>query len=113
MKKDITEAMWADKVVDLAHIYDWKVAHFRPCQTKHGWRTAVQYDGKGFPDLVLCHESRGNAVLFRELKAEGCKPTPEQKLWGDWLTSAGADYRIWQPSDWDLVMATLAVGSRR
>lgn len=110
MKKDVTEQQWSDKVVDLAHIYGWKCAHFRPCRTQHGWRTAVQYDGKGWPDLFLCNH---NQMLFRELKAEGEKLTPEQQNWRDWLLDAGADWRIWEPSDWELVMATLAVRSRR
>jgi hypothetical protein len=48
----ITEAAFLRQVLDLAKLRGWRTAHFRPAQTSRGWRTAVQGDGAGFPDLV-------------------------------------------------------------
>lgn len=43
------ERQWQAQVIELARILGWRVAHFRPALTKHGWRTPVQADGAGFP----------------------------------------------------------------
>lgn len=59
-----TEAMFQIEIIELARILGWRVAHFRPAQTRHGWRTPVAADGKGFPDLVLVRER----VIYAELK---------------------------------------------
>src|SRR4051794_27414866 len=50
------EAVFQDQVIEIAHIYRWRVAHFRPAQTSRGWRTPVAADGMGFPDLVLIRQ---------------------------------------------------------
>lgn len=92
------ELEWMGSVVSLARPLGWRVAHFRPARTVHGWRTAGSYDAAGFPDLVLVHPER-RLVLWRELKAEGEPLRPEQKLWRDWLTDAGADWGVWTPRD--------------
>ena len=70
----------------------WRCAHFRPARTVHGWRTAVQGDGKGFPDWVLVHDRGG--VVFVELKTSRGKLTPAQEAWGEALIRAGAIYRV-------------------
>lgn len=92
----MSEADLLDNTVELAHLFGWKCAHFRPAMTKHGWRTPVAADGKGWPDLVLCRDR----VLFVELKSDIGKRTPEQEQWGDTLYHAGADYFVWRPADW-------------
>src|SRR4030095_7136207 len=88
-----TEAHWYGTVIDAARIAGWRVAHFRPARTAKGWRTAVQGDGKGFPDSVLVHAGAGR-VWFVELKLDGAKPTLEQQQWGESLIRAGAVYRL-------------------
>lgn len=85
-------------VLDLAKLGGWKCAHFRPALTKHGWRTPVSADGKGFPDLVLTHPRRG-LVLFRELKTDSGPLQPEQIAWLGALRGAGADADTWRPRD--------------
>lgn len=50
----------------------------------------------GFPDLVLVGRGR---VLYRELKTETGRVSPEQKVWLDALQSAGQDAGIWRPPD--------------
>lgn len=62
---DISEKAWQSQVLDLARIFGWTVAHFRPAQTSKGWRTPVAADGAGFPDLLLVRDR----VLYVELKA--------------------------------------------
>ena len=103
------ENNWMGWIVDLAHWHGYKVAHFRPARTAHGWRTAGQYDAKGFPDLVMINPEQGR-VLFREIKSDGGRLDDDQALWRNWLVSAGADWGLWQPKDRDDVVATLTDG---
>lgn len=96
-------------VMEMAGTFGWYVAHFRPALTKHGWRTPVSADGKGFPDLVLVNPTMGK-ILYRELKADKGKLSPEQVQWGEWLTAAGADYAVWRPADWKVIVFELSGG---
>ena len=92
----MSEQQLLDAVVDLAHFYGWKVAHFRPAMTAKGWRTPVSADGKGFPDLVLVK----GRVIFVELKSQKGKVTEEQYLWGQALVKSRQEYYFFRPSDW-------------
>lgn len=84
-------------VIDLAQLFGWRVAHFRPGLTARGeWRTAVAGDGKGFPDLVLVRDR----VLYRELKSARGTLSVEQQDWIYVLKLAGADIDVWHPADW-------------
>jgi hypothetical protein len=94
----VTETELQDAVIGCARLLGWLVAHFRPALTKHGWRTPVAADGKGFPDLVLAHPLHG--VLWRELKDAAGKVTVEQAIWLSRLEAAGADVAVWRPADW-------------
>lgn len=71
-------------------------AHFRPAWTEKGWRTPVQGDGKGFPDLVLV----GRRLIYRELKSDRGQLDAHQRAWRDWLLAAGEDWAVWRPADW-------------
>lgn len=102
----ISETDWSNWVAELAHIHHWAVAHWRPAQTNHGWRTACQYDAAGFPDLILVHPLR-QLVLYRELKVGRNKLDEKQWQWRHWLTQAGADWDIWTPADRDEVVRIL------
>lgn len=103
-----TEAGFQRAVLDLARLRKWHVAHFRPAMTKSGmWVTAVQADGKGFPDLVMV---RGCRLIFAELKAEKGRVAPEQTEWLTRLMGAGAECYIWRPRDWDSIAVILAEG---
>jgi hypothetical protein len=46
-------------------------------------------------------------VLYRELKREGGRVSPVQRVWIDWLERHGADVAVWKPSDWPLIERTL------
>jgi hypothetical protein len=51
----------------------------------------------GFPDCVILGAGR---VMFRELKRQRGKPTPDQQCWLDGLAACGEDTGVWRPSDW-------------
>lgn len=92
----MTESDLLAAVLDLAAVLKWRTAHFRPARTESGWRTAVSGDGKGFVDLVLVKDR----VLFVELKSMTGRQSREQIEWMIDLRAAGADYRLWTPTDW-------------
>lgn len=109
MARGITpEASFQSAVIDLAHLYQWRVAHFRRARTKHGWTTAVGAEGKGWPDLILCHERRG-IILVRELKVPPNRTTSEQDEWLRVLRAVGVDAGVWTPRDWPNIEYTLEV----
>ena len=93
----------------MAHLYGWKVAHFRKARTKRRWITAVGADGKGWPDLLLCHEQRG-VTIARELKVPPNKTTPEQDEWLRVLNVCNISAKVWEPLDWNEIERTLTTG---
>jgi hypothetical protein len=91
------EKQLQDAVIDLARMYKWKVAHFRPARMKDGgWRTPLQGDASGFPDLVLVRER----VVFVELKGPRGKLSETQVQWQHYLLDAGAEWYCWTPREW-------------
>jgi hypothetical protein len=92
----VKEADLQRGVIERAQQLRWKVMHPLPGQTKKGWATATQGDGKGYPDLTLVRER----IIFVELKAAAKYLTREQKLWRDWLLAAGAEWYMWKPLQW-------------
>jgi hypothetical protein len=96
----VTERQLQDAVIACARLLGWKVAHFRPAQTAKGWRTPVEADGAGFPDLILAHPSNGMAVYAVELKAAAGRILPAQQGWLDVLEQAGCHTAVWRPDDW-------------
>ena len=101
LAKSMTEDQLLTNVLDAARKLGWRSVHFRPAKTEKGWRTAVQGDGKGFPDLVLAN---GRRLLFVELKSERGKPSAEQDIWLAVLRVSGVagpvQTFIWRPSNW-------------
>ena len=65
----------------------------------NGWTVYHTYDSRrsepGFPDLVLVRDR----VLFRELKTDAGRMSKAQEAWGQKLTEAGADFKVWRPKD--------------
>ena len=104
-----SEREFSDSVAEVAHLYGWRIAHFRPARTVHGWRTPAQYDGAGFPDCVLVQPVRG-LTWFRELKAGKGRLNAAQQDWRNWLNSAGANFDVWRPADFDDIVAALSNG---
>jgi hypothetical protein len=85
----ISEAQFQQQVMDLAKLHGYRLIY----HTHNSRRSAP-----GFPDLVLVSEHRCRA-LFRELKTDTGRMSPEQF---DWITSmslAKLDAGVWRPSD--------------
>ena len=103
--KKVSEKDFLEQVIDLAHIFGWRVAHFRPARTEKGWRTAVSADGAGFPDICMVRSSR---VVYAELKSEKGKIGDAQIEWLEALQGTGkVEVEIWRPSDFDRITEVL------
>ena len=92
----MTESELLDVVLETAALFGWRSAHFRPAMTKHGWRTAVSGDGKGFPDLTMV---RGDRIIFAELKSRRGQMSDDQWDWLDVLADVGEVY-VLRPEQW-------------
>lgn len=101
----ITEAGFTSQVIELARLHDWRTLHLRPARTSKGWRTPVQGDGKGFPDLFMIHTT-GSAIAA-ELKVGKNRLTPEQEHWLAAFRRAGIPSYVWTPDDWDEIQRVL------
>ena len=81
----------------------WRVAHFRPARVLKGgeetWRTAVEGDGAGFPDLVLARNGR---IIIAELKSDRGTVSDEQQKWLDAFGESDrrVTVTVWRPRDW-------------
>lgn len=104
LAQTMTEDDLKAQVLDLAAAHGWRVAHFRPARTQQGWRTPVEADGRGWPDLVLVRER----VIFVELKAERGSLSADQRAWLEALTEAGAEVYVWKPRHFEEIRETLA-----
>ena len=85
--REVTEKAFQSRVVELARLYGWRVAHFHDSrrQVKPGVFVGDK-DAAGFPDLVLV------------------RPPDE---WLSLLVACGVEARVVRPSDWDWVRARL------
>lgn len=99
----VSEDVFLGMVLDLANLRGWLAAHFRPAKTERGWRTAVQADGAGFPDLVLVRDR----VIYAELKSEKGSLSSAQGIWMLALEKAGQEIYCWRPSDWPKIEEVL------
>lgn len=113
----MTEIEFEKAIVELAHMFGWLVASFRPAQTGKGWRTPVKYDGKGWPDLVLIHGD--GYMIFAEIKTDVGRLSDEQKAWAAHIerciTNIGAypdevRYCLWKPKDLPEITRILSFG---
>jgi hypothetical protein len=98
----VTERDFTTQVVMLMHMYGWLVCHFRPARRADGtWRTPLQADGAGFPDIVAVRpgaDGQPGRVIFAELKAEHGRVAPLQTRWLDALRAVpGIEVYMWTP----------------
>ena len=92
----ISERDFQAQVLALARLCQWRCYHTFDSRRSE----------RGFPDLVLVRRSR---VLFIELKSERGRPTSAQQAWLADLEGTGkVDVRLWRPSDWNEIEATLS-----
>ena len=106
-----SEKNFTDEVLGRALQFGWKRVHFRPARTEGGWRTAVQGDGKGWPDGFFIHPAKGPGWVFvAELKKRGGKATPEQLQWLSDFRAVGISAFLWDEDDWTQIIAVLRDG---
>jgi hypothetical protein len=92
----MTERDLQTAVLDLCKLLGLRTFHTRTARTADGWRTPVEGDGAGFPDLVIVGPA---GVLYRELKTDNGPLSPRQRQWLDDLRDAGQDVDVWRPKD--------------
>jgi hypothetical protein len=108
----MSEADFESAVVQAAHTFGWRAVGHRPLRAKHGWVTGWKYDGTGWPDLTLTHES--GLLVVAELKVPPNKIEPAQEEWRDHLeavavnTSGVLRYFLWTPADWPEIARVLS-----
>lgn len=96
-------------VTQLAETCGFRVMHVRRARVRGDrWATATSI--AGWPDLVILGHGR---ALFVELKSERGRVTDEQSALLAELRDAGLDARLWRPSDWPSIEATLTGGRTR
>jgi hypothetical protein len=59
----------------------------------------AMHSSKGFPDLHILGRGPGR-LMYRELKKERGRVTPDQVAALEWLNANGFDADVWRPSDW-------------
>lgn len=97
---DVSERIFQDQVLQIARMNGWLIHHAAPHKTGGAWRS----DGKGTPDLILCHPTKG--VIFAELKTERGKMTEDQKKWARAVTP-WCEWYLWRPSQLQLIAQRL------
>lgn len=90
-------------VVEIAHRFNWKVAHFPTANPEGRFRTVISADAAGWPDLSLVRER----LLFIECKAAKGALSPSQALWLDSLLKAGCEAYIVRPDDLEAIQDVL------
>lgn len=76
-------------ILDAAQLLGWRTAHFRPARTNHGWRTPVEGDGKGFPDLFLVHPHVRQGRFAEVKRDDRPRLDVDQEAWRLALIAAG------------------------
>jgi len=89
----MTEAKLNDRVGYRARKHGVKMLRIQRALAAGAWMTPA---AKGFPDLLVVTPTR---ILYRELKRELGKLSPEQEAWRDRIRRAGGDWDVWRPSD--------------
>lgn len=83
------ESVFQEHVIRLARALGWEVYHTHDSRRSR----------PGYPDLHLWHPVHGQ--LFRELKTMKGRQSPDQVKVERSLRAAGADVKVWRPSDLD------------
>ncbi len=109
VKFDETEEEYTQTIIEYARLNHWLVYHT--------WNSRLSEPG--FPDLVMIREF----AVIAEIKSENGRLSkarwnkkhtrllPGQDDWQAALIScSGVVYKLWRPSDWEDVVATLGQG---
>ena len=101
----LSERQFMDATVQIAQTLGWKCSHFPTSMSVGGhYMTAVDYDGKGFPDCIFIH-SVHRVLLVVEFKSQKGRMSPEQLAWADLfetvesaVNSHAVKYFVWKPA---------------
>jgi hypothetical protein len=104
--RKVSENDFQRALLEAAHLYHWRVCHFRAARTKSGWRTPIEGD-PGLPDLIL---ARDGVVIMAELKSDDGILAADQE---EWLRALGPFGRLWRPKDMPAILRELARPRRR
>ncbi len=113
----MNESDFQETIIDAAHLFGWRVAHFRTVRIARSngqvyYATPVQADGEGFVDLVLVHPVQ-KRVLWVEVKSDTGVLSPAQVGWKVLLESANQEWYCWRPGDdWETIELILK-GSKK
>jgi hypothetical protein len=100
----LKENAFQKAVVEMAHRFQWRAAHFPTSMGKDGvYRTALAADAKGWPDLCLVRER----AVWVECKTQKGTLRLEQAAWLSALMDAGQECYITRPDDSDALEAVL------
>lgn len=89
----VTEQQLQDLLAETAEFGGWWRAHFRPLQTRHGWRVPGTYEsGEGWPDLMLFRDEE--KIAWELKKDRKNKPTAAQLGWLEVLERAGFETAV-------------------
>jgi hypothetical protein len=94
------ERDFQQRIVDLARLTGWHCVHYRAAWQRGKWVTPLTGDS-GAPDLIL---ARRGVVILAELKTDQGRLTDPQRAW---LAALGTHGRVWRPSSWPEIVATL------
>lgn len=109
--RTVTEKQLQGRVLDMARLYGWLVAHFHDSrrQVKPGVFVGDK-DAAGFPDLVLV---RPPEVMFVELKRELGVVSDAQEQWLTALRASGLEAHVVRPSSEAWLMTRLSSPRQR
>lgn len=102
-----SERQWQDVLMQLAQLFGWRRAHFRPARVMRGgkeiYETPIEGDAKGYLDLEFVRDR----LVKIEAKFGKNKPSPEQLDWMAAYHKAGVEVHLWWPRDFDTAVNTL------
>jgi hypothetical protein len=113
----MNEAEFERQIVDLATIFGWRAVGHRPMRTKQGWATGWKYDGTGWPDLTLIHDT--GKIIVAELKIPPNKLSAEQQSWKTTLETCAnnshghIEYHLWTPGHFNDILRQLSHGKQQ
>ncbi len=102
----MSEYSFVGQILDLAHIYRWRIVHFTPARVGQdgAWRTPYAGD-KGFPDLILVRDGR---LIIAECKSKRGRLRPDQIVWLEALSSvAGIEVYTWREGEIESIKEVL------
>jgi hypothetical protein len=100
---NVTERDFQKRIETTATMFGWSFMHISEStkRVRRGGKYLSVPDPacQGWPDLTLAHPRSGR-LLFREVKTDKGKLTPEQEQWLRTLAACGQDVAVWRPRDW-------------